>query len=220
MEAINGLRATPLHAGSSRDLAGRDIVGMLSRSDTAQVGSDAAQSQLPRAQSATATNKELYQALPARYQKWLDEDVAYIIELAERNTFLRLSSNSERDKFIEQFWEVRNPNPGFAVNPFKEEHYRRIAYANEHFASDIPGPKTDRGHIYILFGDPDYIERGQRLIDGKSVSYEHWIYANLRGCEQETSPVSFEFRDLRADRMYILSQDPNVPRPGCLNKKP
>ena len=74
-----------------------------------------------------------------------------------------LSTNEEHDKFIEQFWERRNPTPG-APNKFKEEHYRRLAYANEHFASGVPGWQTDRGHIYILYGASDELEgtRGQR----------------------------------------------------------
>src|SRR5215469_13676510 len=92
------------------------------------------------------------------YQKWLDEEVVYIITDTERQTFQHLSSDVERKHFIEQFWSRRNPAPGEAQNPFKEEHYRRIAYANEHFAASIPGWKTDRGRVYIVLGPPDEIE--------------------------------------------------------------
>src|ERR1035441_9051364 len=79
------------------------------------------------------------------YTKWVSEDVAYIITDAERAAFKRLESNEERDYFIEQFWLRRDPTPDTPENEFKEEHYRRIAYANENFASSVPGWKTDRG---------------------------------------------------------------------------
>ena len=92
------------------------------------------------------------------YKKWLNEDVAYIITDEERQAFKRLATDEEREQFIEQFWLRRDPTPDTVENEFKEEHYRRIAYANEHFASGIPGWKTDRGRIYITYGPPDEIE--------------------------------------------------------------
>ena len=82
----------------------------------------------------------------------------YIITDEERQAFKRLTTDEEREQFIEQFWLRRDPTPDTAENEFKEEHYRRIAYANEHYASGIPGWKTDRGRIYITFGPPDEIE--------------------------------------------------------------
>ncbi len=74
---------------------------------------------------------------------------AYIISDEERKAFKNLSNDEEREAFIEQFWLRRNPNPDSPDNEFREEHYRRIAYANEHYAAGKPGWKTDRGHIYI-----------------------------------------------------------------------
>src|SRR5580698_8759663 len=100
-------------------------------------------------------DKKLHDELASPYKKWLDEDVVYIITPEERSAFLRLQTNEEREQFIEQFWLRRNPDPDSPENTFKEEHYRRIAYANEHFASGIPGWKTDRGRIYIMWGPPD-----------------------------------------------------------------
>ncbi len=95
----------------------------------------------------------------AASSKWLNEDVVYIIDDAERAAFLRLAGDAERDKFIQQFWERRNPTPGASRNAFKEEHYRRIAYANSHFATPgTPGWQTDRGHMYIVWGPPDELE--------------------------------------------------------------
>ncbi len=89
------------------------------------------------------------------YKKWLDEDVRWIISDEEREAFKKFSNDEERDQFIEQFWLRRDPTPDTVENEFKEEHYRRIAYANEHFAAGIPGWKTDRGRIYVMFGAAD-----------------------------------------------------------------
>jgi GWxTD domain-containing protein len=89
------------------------------------------------------------------YQKWVEEDVVYIITPEERSAFESLKTNDERDHFIVQFWLRRDPTPDTAENEFKEEHYRRIAYSNEHFAGTLPGWKTDRGRIYIVDGPPD-----------------------------------------------------------------
>jgi GWxTD domain-containing protein len=94
-------------------------------------------------------DNQLKKELESPYRKWLDEDVVYIISPEERHSFLHLATNEEREQFIEAFWQRRNPDPDSPENTFKEEHYRRIAYANEHYASGIPGWKTDRGKIYI-----------------------------------------------------------------------
>ena len=88
------------------------------------------------------------------YKKWLDEDVRWIITDEELSAFKKLTTNAERDQFIEAFWQRRDPTPDTAENEYKEEHYRRIAYANEHYAAGMPGWKTDRGRIYITFGPP------------------------------------------------------------------
>ncbi|MGA2967253.1 MAG: GWxTD domain-containing protein, partial [Terriglobales bacterium] len=102
--------------------------------------------------------KELKKELGKTYRKWLDEDVRWIITDEERSAFMQLSNDEERDQFIEAFWQRRDPTPDTEENEFKEEHYARIAYANEHFAAGIPGWKTDRGHMYIVFGKPDEID--------------------------------------------------------------
>src|SRR5271156_5925071 len=102
--------------------------------------------------------KELRQELHGTYKKWVDEDVHWIITDEELKAFKSLSNDEERDAFIEQFWQRRNPSPDSPENEFREEHYRRIAYANEHFPAGKPGWKTDRGHMYISFGKPDSID--------------------------------------------------------------
>jgi len=96
--------------------------------------------------------------LPSAYQKWLDEDVVYIITPEERTQYLQLSTEKDRNQFIVQFWENRNPVPGTPENTFKEEHYRRIAYSNVHFADSRPGWETDRGRVYIVYGPPNEIK--------------------------------------------------------------
>jgi GWxTD domain-containing protein len=105
-----------------------------------------------------ANNKALRQELKGAYKTWLNQDVVWIITDEEAKAFKTLSNDEERDAFIEQFWLRRNPNPDSPENEFREEHYRRIAYANEHFAAGKPGWKTDRGHIYIAYGKPDSID--------------------------------------------------------------
>jgi len=94
----------------------------------------------------------------APYATWLTEEVPYIITKEESDAFLRLATNEERQQYIEDFWRRRNPDPDSPENGYREEHYRRIAYANERFSSGIPGWKTDRGRLYILWGPPDEIE--------------------------------------------------------------
>ena len=109
------------------------------------------------------------------YLKWLDEDVRYLISAAERASYLALETNVERDAYIRQFWEVRNPSPGAIENRFREEHYRRLAYANQHFAANDPGWMTDRGRTYIVFGPPDSI----RTQAAGLVPAETWHYRFL-----------------------------------------
>src|SRR5215213_9847368 len=96
--------------------------------------------------------------LPKAYKDWVDKDVAYIITEDERSAFKKLKTNEEREQFIEMFWRRRDPDPDTDENEYREEYYERIAYANEHFASGIPGWKTDRGRIYIMFGKADEVE--------------------------------------------------------------
>src|SRR5271157_6425487 len=105
-----------------------------------------------------ANAKALKIELSKTYRKWLDEDVRWIITDEEQKAFKMLSNDEERDQFIEAFWQRRDPTPDTEENEFKEEHYRRIEYANEHFAAGVPGWRTDRGRIYIMYGQPDEIE--------------------------------------------------------------
>ncbi|MGB6190945.1 MAG: GWxTD domain-containing protein, partial [Terracidiphilus sp.] len=147
--------------------------------------------------------KAVRQELKGAYKTWLDQDVAYIISDEERKAFKNLSNDEERDAFIEQFWLRRNPNPDSPDNEFREEHYRRIAYANEHYAAGKPGWKTDRGHIYISFGAPDSIESHpsggayNRPVDegGGETStfpFETWHYRYLEGVGDN---IDIEFVD-------------------------
>jgi GWxTD domain-containing protein len=150
-----------------------------------------------------ASQKAVRQELKGAYKTWLNEDVAWIISDEERKAFKTLSNDEERDAFIEQFWLRRNPNPDSPENEFREEHYRRIAYANEHFAAGKPGWKTDRGHIYIAFGKPDGIEAHpsggnyQRPVEeggGETTTFpfETWHYRYLEGIGEN---VDLEFVD-------------------------
>jgi GWxTD domain-containing protein len=117
-------------------------------------------------------------ALPERYAKWLNQEVVYIITDEERKTFLTLTTDEERDKFEEDFWDIRNPSRGSGTNAYKEEHYNRIDYANAHFGRDsnTPGWMTDRGRTWILFGKPT----SQHPFVGYSQIYplDLWFYSN------------------------------------------
>jgi len=114
--------------------------------------------------------------LPERYTKWLEEEVVYIITALEKEVFLKLQADRERDLFIEAFWKHRDPTPSSAENEFKKEHYRRINYANHFFGRGVPKPgwRTDRGRTYIILGEPNDIQR----FEGKTSVYptEVWFY--------------------------------------------
>lgn len=133
------------------------------------------------------------------YSKWLNEDVVYIIDDAERAAFQTLTTKEERDKFIEQFWERRNPSPGSPTNAFKVEHYRRIAFANQHFrtVSGAPGWQTDRGHIYIVYGPPDEIDSHPSTAQ-KPIGVEVWTYRHVDGVGDHDS-ITFVDRTGRGD---------------------
>jgi GWxTD domain-containing protein len=154
-------------------------------------------------QEKKANEKRFKQEVSGAYKKWLDEDVRWIITDEERSAFKQLSNDEERDQFIEAFWQRRDPTPDTIENEFKEEHYRRIAYANEHFAAGIPGWKSDRGRMYIMYGPADEIdshpsggtyERPMEEGGGETSTFpfEDWRYRYLEGIGQE---VIIEFVD-------------------------
>ena len=160
--------------------------------------------------------KALRQEMETPYKKWLSDEVPYIITNEERAAFKKLTTDDEREAFIENFWERRNPNPGSPENEFKEEYYRRIAYANEHYASGIPGWKTDRGRIYIMYGPADEIDshpsggQYQRPFSeggGETSTYpfEDWRYRYIDGIGEN---VILEFVDTTMTGEYHLTMDP------------
>jgi GWxTD domain-containing protein len=160
--------------------------------------------------------KEIQKEMESPYKKWLNEEVPYIITAEERAAFKKLGTDDEREQFIEQFWERRNPNPGSPENEFKEEYYRRIAYANEHYASGIPGWKTDRGRIYIMYGPPDEIDdhsSGGTYIrpweeGGGTTStfpFEQWRYRYIDGIGTN---IELEFVDPTMSGEFHLTMDP------------
>jgi len=154
--------------------------------------------------------------MPSPYQKWMTEDVAYIITDEERNAFKRLLADEEKEHFIEQFWLRRDPTPGTPVNEMREEHYRRIAYTNEHYASSIPGWKTDRGRVYIQYGPPDEIDSHpsggsftRPAAEGggttETAPFEQWKYRWIEGLGKD---VVVEFVDAQRNRDYRMTLDP------------
>jgi GWxTD domain-containing protein len=155
------------------------------------------------------------------YTKWLQEDVVYIIDDRERATFLSLGMD-ERDHFVEQFWERRNPTPGSAENAFKAEHYRRIAFANSHWAwRSTPGWKTDRGRIYIVYGPPDEIEShpsGRPEAGPSQVNYpfEEWMYYHIKDVGDK---VIIRYEDTAKTGEFRMTKDPN-PSGGTMIRPP
>ncbi len=190
-----------------------------------------AQSQAPSASSASGNEtvskpltkkqiarkqKELEKELQGPWKKWLNEDVVYIITDEEKRAFKQLRTDEERQTFVENFWLRRDPSPDTEENEYKEEHYRRIAYANDHYASGIPGWKTDRGRIYIAYGAPDEVESHpsggsyQRPIEeggGETSTYpfEDWRYRYIDGIGTN---VIIEFVDASMSGEYKIALDP------------
>jgi len=160
--------------------------------------------------------KAIQRELESPYKKWVNEEVPYIITGDERASFKKLTTDDEREQFIEAFWERRNPNSGSPENEFKEEYYRRIAYANEHFASGIQGWRTDRGRIYIMYGPPDENDshpsggtylRPQEEGGGETATYpfEQWRYRYIDGIGTN---IILEFVDPTMTGEYHLTMDP------------
>jgi GWxTD domain-containing protein len=160
--------------------------------------------------------RKLEKELETPYKKWLEEEVPYIITDEERSAFLRLQTNEEREQFIEAFWQRRDPTPDTVENEFKEEHYRRIAYANERFSSGIPGWRTDRGRIYIMWGPADQVEShtqgelyNRPMTEGggqtTTYAYEDWTYHYMEGIGQN---ITIEFVDPTGTAEFHITNDP------------
>jgi GWxTD domain-containing protein len=155
--------------------------------------------------------------LKKAYKDWLEKDVTYVITDEERKAFKKLATDDERERFIEEFWRRRDPDPDTDENEFKEEYYERIAYANEHFASGIPGWKSDRGRIWIMYGKPDEREthpsggsydRPSYEGGGNTTTYpfEIWFYRYLAGVG---SGVEIEFVDPTGTGEYRIARSPD-----------
>ena len=166
--------------------------------------------------------KAIRKEMESPYKKWMEGPISYIITPEERAAFKKLTTDDEREQFIEAFWERRNPNPGSPENEFKEEFYRRIAYANEHFASGIPGWRTDRGRIYIMYGPPDEQDNhdsgGTYIADPNELPYtgpgsnemttypfEDWYYHYIPGIGEN---VKLEFVDPTMTGEFRLTMNP------------
>jgi GWxTD domain-containing protein len=153
-------------------------------------------------ESSKQLEDKAFASLPETDRAWLTEDVAYIIAPEERCAFLNLEYDDQREQFVEQFWLRRSSNPNLLDNDFKEEHYRRVVFANEKFGTEIPGWKTDRGWVYIIFGPPDKIEShasgepmGRPPEEGPETtqySWEKWHYRYVEGVEAD---VDLDFVD-------------------------
>jgi GWxTD domain-containing protein len=194
---------------------GASLFLLLTAGSTAQAQSESDQAPASQMQAKKRERKSAKELGPA-YGSWLKDEVAEIITEDERRAFLQLSTNEERQQFIEIFWERRNPEPDSPVNAYREEHYRRLAYTDEHFSSGIAGRKTDRGRIYILWGPPDEIEshptggtydRPMSQGGGQTTTHpwELWRYRHL---EEIGENIEIEFVDPSGTGEYHITMDP------------
>jgi GWxTD domain-containing protein len=184
---------------------------------TFAVASGLAQKKNDKGQDPSEKPRNVKPELKKAYKDWLDKDVAYIITDEERKAFKKLETDDERERFIEEFWRRRDPDPDTDENEFREEYYERIAYANEHYASGIPGWKTDRGRIYITWGKPDETEshpsggnyNRESYEGGGSTStypFEKWFYRYLPGVG---SGIEIEFVDPTGSGEYRIARNPD-----------
>jgi len=184
---------------------------------TFAVPSGLAQKKNDKGQDPSEKPRNVKPELKKAYKDWLDKDVAYIITDEERKAFKKLETDDERERFIEEFWRRRDPDPDTDENEFREEYYERIAYANEHYASGIPGWKTDRGRIYITWGKPDETEthpsggsyNRESYEGGGSTStypFERWFYRYLPGVG---SGIEIEFVDPTGSGEYRIARNPD-----------
>lgn len=168
-------------------------------------------------QDVTDKVRQVKPELKEAYKRWLSNDVAYIITKEEKRAFQALTTDEERENFIESFWRRRDPNPDTEENEYREEYYERIAYANEHFTSGIPGWKTDRGRIYIAWGKPDSIEshpsggaydRPSYEGGGSTTTYpfEIWFYRHL---DNVGDGIEIEFVDPTGSGEYRIARNAN-----------
>ncbi len=173
-------------------------------------------SQQQKTQDPTEKPRNVKPELKKAYKDWLEKDVAYVITDEERKAFKKLQTDDERERFIEEFWRRRDPDPDTDENEFKEEYYERVAYANEHFSSGIPGWKTDRGRIWIMYGKPDErethpmggaYERPSYEGGGSTSTYpfEIWFYRYIAGVG---SGVEIEFVDPTGSGEYRIARNP------------
>lgn len=165
----------------------------------------------------SSKSRQVKEEMGEVYKRWVNTDVAYIITDEEKRAFKALATNEERENFIANFWARRDPNPDTEQNEYREEYYERIAYANEHFASGIPGWKTDRGRIYITWGKPDSVEahpmggaydRPSWEGGGNTSTYpfEIWFYRHL---DNVGDGIEIEFVDPTSTGEYRIARNAN-----------
>ena len=154
------------------------------------------------------------------YWGWLHEEVPYIITEREREAFKQLTTDDDREMFIKNFWDRRNPTPGSLENSYEQEYYQRIIFANERFGTGIPGWKTDRGRIYIMYGPPDRVDSqpdGDAAQGASPYPFEYWHYSYIHGVGTN---VILNFVDTEGNGERHLTIDPALKDALILNFNP
>ena len=201
---------------SHRNLS-RLAVALLSLTFALPAGLAQKKKAVDQGQDPSERQRNVKPELKKAYKDWLEKDVTYIITDEERKAFKKLVTDDERERFIEEFWRRRDPDPDTDENEYREEYYERIAYANEHFASGIPGWKSDRGRIWIMYGKPDELEthpaggnyeREPSEGGGSTTTYpfEKWFYRYLPGVG---SGIEIEFVDPTGSGEYRIARNPD-----------
>jgi GWxTD domain-containing protein len=151
--------------------------------------------------------KDPIKLLPPHYREWLTKDVAYIISKEEKDSFLQMATDAERDKFIERFWEVRNPTPGAPTNPYKVEHYKRLEEVNSRYSTSRAhdGWRTDMGRVYITLGPPQ--QKARYVVQGGVRPMEIWFYSSLHPALPPFFSVIFYEKDFGDFRLYSPYMD-------------
>ena len=113
--------------------------------------------------------------LPEQYKQWLNL-VAYHIQPIERDVFMQLKDDRDRDLFIETFWKQRDPTPGTPENEYEDELHKRFKYVNEFLGrtTNREGWRTDMGRYYMVLGPPASIEHFEASLG--IVPCQSWSY--------------------------------------------
>ncbi len=111
------------------------------------------------------------------YSHWLVGPIVRIATEEEIAEYLRLPGDEEAQRFIEKFWERRNEGTDFFKKTPQETFEQRLVEADKRFTEGTyPGSRTDRGTVFILFGEADEVTYSKPQ-DLNDPTVEEWVYS-------------------------------------------